>query len=112
MGLYLVPVEGGSARKLGVSTLVHDDIVDLAPKSAGNQLAVTSGDGRATWAEKRIAMVNLETGSSRNVTMEDIAAICPTWPPDGRPHRLRWAPEAEVAYRKSMAGTNIRIMHC
>jgi Tol biopolymer transport system component len=110
VGLNSVSVEGGQARRLGVSTLVHDDIVDLAPKSAGNQLAVTSGDGRATWAGKRIAVVDLKTGSSRNVTMEDIAAICPAWAPDGRRIAYVAAPDAEVAYKKSMAGANIRIM--
>jgi Tol biopolymer transport system component len=110
VGLYSVPVEGGPARKLGVSTLVHDDVVDLAPEFAGNQLAVTSGDGRATWAGKRIAVVDLKTGSLRNVTTEDNAAICPAWSPDGQRIAYVAAPDAEVAYRKSIAGSNIRIM--
>lgn len=110
MDLYSVAVDGGQARKLGVSVLVHEDTLAFAPESAGNRLAVTSGDGREAWAGKRIAVVDLDAGPVRNLTVADVAALCPAWSPDGQRIAYVAGPDADVAYKKSMAGVNIRIM--
>lgn len=110
VSLYSVPAAGGDPRDLEVSTLVHADMLDLAPKSVGSRLAVTRGEGRETWARQRIAIVELETGVSRDRTPEDVAAICPAWSPDGRRIAYVAAADAEAAYRKGMTGANIRVM--
>lgn len=92
--LYQMPVSGGAERKLGVKVLVHEDCLDLAPKSAGNRLVVTSGDNRESWTEKRIAFVDLDSGAVRDLTMENMAALCPAWSPDGGAVAYTMAPDA------------------
>jgi hypothetical protein len=47
--LYAILAAGGPERKLGVSSLVHADMLDLAPAAAGNKLIVASGRGREIW---------------------------------------------------------------
>jgi dipeptidyl aminopeptidase/acylaminoacyl peptidase len=83
--LYSLPLSGGPERRLGVSALHHNDLLDLAPKSVGNRLAATSSQGgRETWIGQSVTVVDLDTTVSRNLTSPDIAALCPAWSPDGR----------------------------
>jgi Tol biopolymer transport system component len=83
--LYSIPPSGGSERKLGVSALHHQDLLDFAPESAGNRLAVTnSKGGRQTWSGQQIIVVDPDTGVSRSLTAPDVAALGPVWSPDGR----------------------------
>lgn len=82
--LYSIPAAGGTERKLGVTALAHDYILELAPKSAGNRLAVTRGSGRETWSGQTIAVVDLDSGAARDLTAGNVSALCPAWSPDGR----------------------------
>jgi Tol biopolymer transport system component len=92
--LYSIPASGGPERKLGVSALAHDDVLDLAPKSAGNRLAVTRSAGRETWSGQTIAIVDLGSGAVRNLTGGNMAALGPAWSPDGRRIACFAAPDA------------------
>jgi dipeptidyl aminopeptidase/acylaminoacyl peptidase len=80
--LFRIPAGGGKAESLGVSTLVRQDLLSLAP--IGNQLAVTAGKGRETWTEKRIAAVDLDTLALHYLTGSEMAAVAPAWSPDGK----------------------------
>jgi hypothetical protein len=82
--LYSISASGGTERKLGVKALAHDDILELAPKSAGNRLAVTRGSYRESWSDQQVAVIDLDTGAARDLTAGNIAALCPAWSPDGR----------------------------
>jgi hypothetical protein len=90
--LFRVPAAGGVPRSLGISTLVHDDFLALSP--AGDRLAVTAGGGRESWHNKRIAWIDLASGTMRYLTDERTAAICPSWSPDGQRIALVAAPES------------------
>ena len=99
INLYPLPASGGAERKLGVSALVHDDVLALAPEPAGNRLAVTRSNGRETWVDQRIAVVDLDgreyvTGAARDLTAGNMAALCPAWSPDGRGIACFAAPDA------------------
>jgi hypothetical protein len=110
--LYSIPAAGGPERGLGIAALHHDDVLDLAPDSAGNWLAATnSGGGRETWAGQQIIIVDPDAGAARNLTALDIAALCPAWSPDGQSILCYAAPDADVAYKKAMNGVNIKIMN-
>ena len=83
--LYSIPLSGGPETKLGVTALHHNDLLDLAPESAGNRLAATnSGGGRETWIGQMVKVLDLNTGASRDLTSPDVAALGPAWSPDGR----------------------------
>jgi dipeptidyl aminopeptidase/acylaminoacyl peptidase len=80
--LFRVPAGGGKGQGLGVGSLVHRDLLALAP--TGNLLAITTGGGRETWTGKRIAVLNLDNLSRRYLTGSDVVAIAPAWSPDGK----------------------------
>lgn len=85
--LYRVPANPGSPDN-GVPdpvghepVLVYDDFVAPAPPDTGwgmmNAVAVVAGAGQRTWADKRIAV-------TMNVSPGGMAAISPTWSPNGK----------------------------
>jgi Tol biopolymer transport system component len=85
--LFGVPADGGSPRSLGVSTLVHNDMLSLSPD--GTRLAVSAGGGREEWERKRIAVINLNTSAISHLTDNHTAAVCPSWCP--RADRIAFA---------------------
>jgi len=89
--LYSLPAGGGEpvqlARELASDArpstdkvLAHSDFVAPAPASA--QVAVTVGAYRATWMNKRVAVVEAGTDAISVLTTEDLAAFSPSWSPD------------------------------
>jgi dipeptidyl aminopeptidase/acylaminoacyl peptidase len=76
-----MPATGGKARPLGVTTLLDRDLVALSP--ARNEIAVTAGEGRYEWTNKRLAVVDLDTSAVRYLTGEDTVGFSPSWSPDG-----------------------------
>jgi dipeptidyl aminopeptidase/acylaminoacyl peptidase len=81
LALFGVPADGGSPRSMGVSTLVHNDVLSLSPD--GTRLAVSAGGGRYEWADKRIAVIDLNTSAISHLTDNHTAAVCPSWCPRG-----------------------------
>lgn len=103
--LKIVNAVSGAARGLGISVLADEDMLELAPASAGNKLAVSEGDGRETWAGKQIAVIDLDTGASRRFFPKEIASMCPAWSPDGSRIVCFAEPDADVAYNKANTGS-------
>jgi Tol biopolymer transport system component len=68
-------------RPLGVRTLVHRELSAYSPD--GKFLALTEGGGRETWVQKRIALLNISTGSRVFLTSGKEAALFPSWSPSG-----------------------------
>jgi len=81
VALYSLPAGGGKPTKLMDTVLVHDDFLALAPQ--GDRLAVTAGGYRATWTNKRVAVVGAGGGELVWLTDESVAAFSPAWSPDG-----------------------------
>ncbi len=79
--LYSLPVGGGEPIQLVDTVLVHDDF--LAPAPQVNRLAATAGSYRATWTNKRLAVVQTSGGEPTWLTAESVVAFSPTWSPDG-----------------------------
>jgi Tol biopolymer transport system component len=79
--LFRVPADGGSPRSMGISTLVHNDMLSLSPD--GTRLAITVGSGRYEWEQKRIAVIDLNTSAISHLTDNRTAAVCPSWCPRG-----------------------------
>jgi Tol biopolymer transport system component len=86
-------------------------MLDLAPASAGNKLAVSDGDGRETWAHKHVAVADLDTGSTRHFLPDDVASMCPAWSPDGKRIACFAGPDADVAYLRAQAGETYTLVH-
>jgi Tol biopolymer transport system component len=103
VGLYLVDIESGRSRELGVSSLYNRDLLDLAP--SGNQLAVTVGKYRETWQEQRITIIDLDTNVARPLMPDDVASVSPAWAPDGSRIACSAGPDAEIAYARATTGT-------
>lgn len=79
--LFRIPAAGGTPQSMGVSTLVHHDMLSLSPDQT--HFAVSAGNGRDTWEGKRIAILNVNTEAVSYLTDERIAAVCPAWSPRG-----------------------------
>ena len=82
LALFRVPAAGGPSEPLGVTTLVHQDLLSLSPKE--NKLALTAGGGREIYERKRIAIVDIDKLSLTYVTEANTSAMAPSWSPDGR----------------------------
>ena len=108
--LYAIPSTGGPERKLGVSSLVHDDMLDLAPAAAGGKLIVASGRGRETWAAQKLVLIDLNTGAKRELTPPEISAQGPAWSADGRRVAYFAAPDAELVEAKAEAGKILKVI--
>jgi dipeptidyl aminopeptidase/acylaminoacyl peptidase len=81
LALFRISVGGGSPSPIDLGSLVYEDSVALSPD--GNRLAISAGNGRYHWADKRIAIVDLKSGQISYLTGTDIAAVFPAWSPDG-----------------------------
>jgi len=79
--LYSLPAGGGEPIELVDNVLVHDDFVAPAPQ--GDWLAVAAGYYRATWTNKRVAVVEAGGDELAWLTDESVAAFSPAWSPDG-----------------------------
>ncbi len=79
--MFRISTSGGSARSVGVTTLVHDDMVSLSPKQ--DYLAISAGGGREEWENKRIAVMDLNTEAISYLTETNMAAVSPSWSPAG-----------------------------
>lgn len=81
--LFRVPVltSAGAQRSLGITTLVNEDFLSLAP--GADALAVAAGGGRDACEDKRIARIEWPSGEVRYLTDKLTAAVSPAWSPDG-----------------------------
>jgi TolB protein len=93
--LFSVTADGGPPRSLGVSTLVHADMLSLSPDRS--RLAITAGGGREEWEQKRIAVIDLNTAAVSHLTDDHTAAVCPSWSPRGDRIAFAAAPSPAAA---------------
>jgi Tol biopolymer transport system component len=76
---------------LGICTLVYDDWLSLSPTH--DALAICDGDGRESYTNKRIAVLDLSSNSVRYLTDRKTVAVKPSWSPDGKLIAYSAAPE-------------------
>jgi len=98
--MFRVSASGGTAERLGIGTLIHDDMLSLSP--AHNMLAAATGGDRETWSGKRIAIVDLDRPALRYLTDENTSALGPSWSPEGKRIAYSAAPDASVEYLKQI----------
>ncbi len=76
-------LDAGSAPRAKI-VLAHSDFVAPAPANFdATHIALTVGDYRATWVNKRVGIVDVRTSTIRLLTSKDQAAFSPDWSPDG-----------------------------
>jgi dipeptidyl aminopeptidase/acylaminoacyl peptidase len=89
--LWEVPSAGGQPHELAPATLAYLDF--LALSSDSQRIALVVGAGRETWADKRIAVADLNGGELAYLTGATTAAVSPDWSPDDR--RIAFAAAAD-----------------
>jgi len=95
--LMSIPADGGEPVQLAAAldtgaipsddkVLAHTDFIAPAPATGANptKIAITVGAYRATWMNKRVAVVEQSTGEVSFLTPADQAAFSPSWSLDGR----------------------------
>jgi dipeptidyl aminopeptidase/acylaminoacyl peptidase len=94
LGLFVANTTSGQSSKTGVGTLVHEDMIAFSPVK--DVIAVTSGGGRETWANKTVALIDLSGGKPvvRNLTEPSVSAQLPAWSPDGE--NLAWSAASDA----------------
>lgn len=90
--IWAYSTSGAEPRKLSGSALVSEELHALSPD--GKTLALTDGEGRLAWTQKRITLVDLETGKSTPLTSTDTAALYPAWSPKGDAIAFTAGPDA------------------
>ncbi|MHC9543186.1 MAG: TolB family protein [Vulcanimicrobiota bacterium] len=80
--LKAVGAERGKPRELDSRMLIYDDFREFSPD--GKYLAITDGGSRETWTDKRIAVIELSTGTKSLLTPAGVSSISPSWSPDGK----------------------------
>lgn len=93
--LRAMPVDGARPRELVPWMLSRPAFLDVAP--AGGELVVTAGGDRLTWTNKQLVLIDPAGGSLTPLTSDDVAAITPTWSPDGRRIAYTAGPAGEEA---------------
>lgn len=94
LDLFVVPLDTGKPSPLGFCSLVEGDFVTLSPTP--DLVAVTAGDRRETWTNKRITLANFQTGNHTPFTEEKLAALYPSWSPNGAEIAFCAEPDAEI----------------
>jgi Tol biopolymer transport system component len=101
--LYSAGVNGQQPVKIGVFTLVHEDILALSPTA--DTLAATDGGLRESWTNKSVVLADLSSGANpgiRRLTDPAVSASHPSWSPDGK--KLAWSqgPDADALEKQQM----------
>jgi len=93
-GLLLYRVSTGIAKpdQLAEAMLPHSDW--LSATSVNSQLVLTTGAGRETWTNKRLASVDLAANHVQYLTDSTTASFAPSLSPDGKQIAYVSAPDA------------------
>lgn len=110
VSMYWIGRAGGTPVRLVDSMLYYADWFAFAP--GGRYLAVTEGDDRMTWTNKRIAVLDTRTGKRTQLTPKTLAALRPRWSPDGKRIAYCAGPDAgEGEWRDALAGRRVWIVN-
>lgn len=90
--LNVIPATGGQPHEVAPAMLLHPSY--LSTTARGNRLAVVVGAGRETWTNKRLVVIDLDTGAQHTVTGPETAATQPSFSPDGAHLAYVSAPDA------------------
>jgi hypothetical protein len=81
LALFQTSGAGSSPKSMDLTSLIYGDWLTLSP--ARDRLAIVTGGGRYSWAQKRIAVIDLKSGQISYATGEETAAVFPSWSPRG-----------------------------
>ena len=105
--LEILPLDGGEPKDVADFTLLHADFWSSSP--TGQHVALTVGAGRETWTNKRIALVDLETGGMEYLTDERMAAFSPAFSPDGE--KIAYAAALDIGHAWGGDAAKLGIAH-